>query len=62
MTIANTLNVSSALSKRNDPILAELWAVKAKLNAEAGYDVKRLLSKARETATRLLGASPSLTH
>lgn len=56
MTTANTFNPSQGFSKRSDPILAELWAVKAKLNAEAGYDVKRLLDKARETATRLLGA------
>ena len=49
-------------SKRNDPILAELWAVKAKLNAEAGYDVKRLLDRARETAARLLGAPPVLAR
>ncbi len=30
----------------NDPVLQELWAVKARINEEAGYDVGRLLKEA----------------
>ncbi|MDI9334012.1 MAG: hypothetical protein QM533_06515 [Cytophagales bacterium] len=46
----------SPLKVRKDSILADLWAVKAKLNAQAGYDVKRLLENAAKTA-RLLRAN-----
>ena len=42
-----------ALPMRHDPILAELWAVKAQINAEANYDVKRLLDDAAATAARM---------
>ena len=38
---------------RHDPILAELWAVKAQINAEANYDVKCLLDDAAATAARM---------
>lgn len=33
--------------RATDPILTELYAVRAKLNAEAGYSVKRVLEIAR---------------
>jgi hypothetical protein len=29
-------------------VLAELWAIKAQINAEAGYDVKQLLANAHQ--------------
>lgn len=32
---------------REDPILQELWAVKAALNAEAGYSIERLAERTR---------------
>lgn len=32
---------------RNDPILQELWAVKAAMNAEAGYSIAKLAEQAR---------------
>lgn len=32
---------------REDPILQELWAVKAALNAEAGYSIEKLAERAR---------------
>jgi hypothetical protein len=38
---------------RRDPILEELWAIKAEINKEAGYDVKRLLADAQATAQGL---------
>jgi len=31
---------------RNDPILQELWAVKAALNAEAGHSIDKLVERA----------------
>ncbi|MDP2794683.1 MAG: hypothetical protein Q8O25_11510 [Sulfurisoma sp.] len=31
---------------REDPILQELWAVKAALNAEAGYSIEKLVERA----------------
>ncbi|MBK6999120.1 MAG: hypothetical protein IPH35_03805 [Rhodoferax sp.] len=31
---------------RHDPILQELWAVKAALNAEAGYSIDKLIERA----------------
>jgi hypothetical protein len=45
---------------RHDPILAELWAVKAQLNAQANYDVKRLLADAAATAARMTDANGQL--
>lgn len=33
---------------RNDPILQELWAVKAAMNAEAGYSIAKLAEQARQ--------------
>ncbi|MBK6999087.1 MAG: hypothetical protein IPH35_03630 [Rhodoferax sp.] len=33
---------------REDPVLQELWAVKAALNAEAGYSVAKLAEQARQ--------------
>lgn len=31
---------------REDPILQELWAVKAAMNAEAGYSIEKLIERA----------------
>ena len=45
---------------RHDPILEELWAVKAQLNAQANYDVKRLLAEAAATAARMTDANGQL--
>jgi hypothetical protein len=42
--------------KRHDPILEELWAVKAQINAEANYDVRRLVELARIAAAPYIGA------
>ena len=36
--------------RRHDPILEELWAVKAQINAEANYDIDRLIEMARIAA------------
>ena len=33
---------------RADPLLQELWAIKAALNAEAGYNLKTLAEQARQ--------------
>jgi len=32
---------------REDPVLQELWAVKAALNAEASYSIEKLTERAR---------------
>jgi hypothetical protein len=45
--------IAQARRVRRDPILEELWAVKAQINKEAGYDVKRLLADAHATARSL---------
>ncbi len=36
--------------RRHDPILEELWAIKAQINAEANYDLDRLAELARKAA------------
>lgn len=33
---------------RNDPLLQELWAVKATMNAESGYSILKLAEQARQ--------------
>ncbi len=45
---------------RHDPILEELWAVKARLNVQANYDVRRLLADAAATAAALIDANGQL--
>jgi len=60
--LANRLMQAGASSKhmRHDPILEELWAVRAQLNAQANYDVKRLLADAAATAARMTDANGQL--
>jgi hypothetical protein len=44
--------------KRNiDPILQEVYDIKAQLNAEAGYSVEKILERARRNAA-LAAAKP----
>ncbi|MEN9670344.1 MAG: hypothetical protein RL018_621 [Pseudomonadota bacterium] len=45
---------------RFDPILAELYAVKAELNKEAGYSVENIIERARQSALR--AAAANLLH
>lgn len=52
--------VTGPKSMRHDPILEELWAVKAQLNAQANYDVKRLLADAAATAARMTDSNGQL--
>jgi hypothetical protein len=52
MTI-NAEDLSGTPTKRirlghEDPILQELWAVKAAMNAESGYSIAKLAEQARE--------------
>jgi hypothetical protein len=41
----------------NDPLLQELWAVKAAMNAESGYSIHKLAEQARE-----FNIDATLTH
>jgi hypothetical protein len=36
--------------RRRDPILEEVYSVKAKLNAEANYSVEKILERSRQTS------------
>lgn len=36
--------------RRIDPILQELYDIKAELNAEAGYSVEKIFERARQSA------------
>ena len=36
--------------RRHDPILEELWTIKAQINAEANYDIDRLIDMAKKAA------------
>ncbi len=50
-TTENAKNVAIALHKRRiDPILQEVYDIKAQLNAEAGYSVEKILERARQNA------------
>ncbi|MTW22702.1 hypothetical protein [Allochromatium palmeri] len=33
---------------RNDPLLQELWTIKATMNANAGYSIQKLADQARQ--------------
>jgi hypothetical protein len=37
------------LVRRKDPILEEVYSVKAKLNAQANYSVEKILERSRQT-------------
>jgi hypothetical protein len=41
-----------------DPILQEVYDIKAKLNAEAGYSVHKIFERARLNAARLATKHP----
>lgn len=45
-----------ATHQRHDPVLAELWEIKARMNAEAGYDVKQLLANAHKEVQAMKAA------
>jgi hypothetical protein len=46
-------------SKRTpDPILAELWEVKRQINAEAGYQVSKLVEMAHAAAVKAGKTAP----
>lgn len=57
-TPSNSAPIPSAATPRRAPdsIMAELWAVKARMNAEAGYDVDRLLANVHRMAQQSRGA------
>ncbi len=38
--------------RRIDPVLRELWAVKAQINAEAQYSVEKIFELARRSAAQ----------
>lgn len=46
-------NSQGALPRRRiDPILQEVYDLKARLNAEAGYSVEKILERARQSAAQ----------
>jgi hypothetical protein len=38
--------------KAPDAIMAEVWRIKAQINAEAGYSVEKILERARQCAAQ----------
>ena len=42
------MNLNAQYLPQNDPIMQELWAVKAKINAEAHYSVDEIVRRMRE--------------
>jgi hypothetical protein len=51
-----TSPVPVALGQRHDPVLAELWEIKAQMNAQAGYDVRLLLENAHQRVLAMKAA------
>jgi hypothetical protein len=54
-TIPTPLQVQQAAlaPRRADPILQELWGIKAQMNKDAGYDVRRLYAQVQQSAAAL---------
>ena len=52
----------TALPRRSDPILTELWEIKRQINAEAGYRIDVLARMAREATQRLANKLPLTSH
>jgi len=57
-----TSPVPVAPRQRRDPVLAELWEIKAQMNAQAGYDVKLLLKNAHQQVLAMKAAGLLATH
>jgi hypothetical protein len=49
------LPTTATARRAPDSIMSELWAVKAQMNADAGYDVDRLLANVHQMAQRSRG-------
>ena len=68
MTINHNLDATAERLPvgRDDPILQELWQVKAKINSEANYDVAVLAAQARaldvDELLRRLGGDAARSH
>ena len=54
--------VPIAPRQRHDPVLAELWEIKAQMNAQAGYDVKRLLENAHQQVLAMKASGLLVAH
>jgi hypothetical protein len=59
---ARTMVKQTKLSTKrlHDPILEELWAVKAQINAEGGYDLQTILTRAKMFADPFFDATGHL--
>ncbi len=42
------MNLNAEYLPKNDPIMQELWAIKAQINKEAGYSVEEIVRRMRE--------------
>jgi hypothetical protein len=60
LSAANSLPV--APRQRQDPVLAELWEIKAQMNAQAGYNVKQLLENAHTEVLAMRAAGLLVAH
>jgi hypothetical protein len=47
--------------KAPDAIMAELWRTKQRINAEAGYDIDKLLARVKQAEQVNLGSNNSQT-
>ena len=54
---ANPSELDTVMPRRHDPILQELWDTKAKMNAEANYDVHTLFESAKRAAAPYFDAN-----
>lgn len=54
--------VTVAPLQRRDPMLAELWEIKAQMNAQAGYDVRLLLENAHQQVLAMKAAGLLVTR
>ena len=57
-----TSPVPVAPRQRRDPVLAELWEIKAQMNAQAGYDVRLLLENAHQQVLAMRAAGLLVTR
>jgi hypothetical protein len=59
MTTANAFQSALAavgVPKWQDEVLQELWDIKAKINEDAGYDLRRLVENANRNTAQWVGA------
>jgi len=57
LAVGATVLAAASPKRLHDPLLEELWAIKAQINEEGGYDLATILARAKAFADPYFDAS-----